>query len=160
MGNFQLMKKSSFYFIGMRWTGTYEAAVHGEIHSLIQLCKERLAELHLVGDEVDLIGLSYHDRPDGFTYYIGTETSEDQEIPSDMHRIIVPAHHFAVIEHNGQQAWRSYEQLYGWVQEQGYHLNQYGLNHIEVYPMNYDPYKMSPTLLIGVPIKKSPHMVD
>ena len=156
----QLMKKSSFCFIGLRWTGTYESAAHGEIFPVIQLCKERLVELNLGGDDIDLIGLSYHDRPDGFTYYIGTEAKENQLPPSDMHRIIVPSYDFAVLEHDGQQAWRSYEKLYQWVNEQGFQLNQYGLNHIEVYPMSYDPFKMSPNLLIGVPIKKTPHTVD
>lgn len=154
MNDFQVIKKSSFYFIGLKWTGTYEAAAHGEIHPVIQASKERLRELELANDESNLIGLSYHDRPDGFTYYIGTEAIKTQPIPADMHGIIVPSHHYAVIEHEGQHAWKSYEKLYRWVENQGYHLHLHGFDHLDVYPMNYDPFKMSPTLTIGVPIKK------
>lgn len=160
MSGFQVIKKSSFYFIGMKWSGTYEAAAHGDILFTIQHSQGRLKELGLVNAESDLIGLSYHDRIDGFTYYIGTEARNAPSIPSDMHGIIVPSHEYAITEHEGQHAWKSYEKLYSWVENQGYQLHQNGLDHLDVYPMDYDPYKMSPTLIIGVPIRKRAQSID
>ncbi|TFE01205.1 MULTISPECIES: GyrI-like domain-containing protein [Jeotgalibacillus] len=154
MSDFEIVRKSSFYFVGMKWTGTYEAAAHGDIFPVIEECQKRIKELDLASEESDYIGLSYQDRPDGFTYYFGVEALRTQKIPPDMHRIIVPSHHYAVTEHNGQQAWKSYEKLYRWAQSQGIQLNQAGLDHIEVYSADYNPYKMSPTLKIGLPVKQ------
>ncbi|PPA68881.1 GyrI-like domain-containing protein [Jeotgalibacillus proteolyticus] len=160
MKDFQVIKKSSFYFIGLKWTGTYEAAAHGEIRPVIEASKVRLKELNLAGENSSLIGLSYQDRPDGFTYYIGTEAMNTDGIPPDLHGIIVPSNHYAVTEHEGQNAWKSYEKLYRWVEKQGLQINSHGLIHLEVYSMDYDPYKMSPSLVIGVPLKKKGKSID
>ncbi|MGD7046053.1 GyrI-like domain-containing protein [Jeotgalibacillus proteolyticus] len=156
----RIMRKSSFYFIGLKWTGTYEAAAHGSIQPVIQASKDRLQELQLTNEHSNLIGLSYHDRIDGFTYYIGTEAIKSQPIPPDMHKIIIPSHDYAITEHKGQHAWKSYEQLYRWVEEHGYHMNGSGFNHLDVYPIDYDPFKLNPSLTIGVPVKLPTRSID
>ncbi|TFD99600.1 GyrI-like domain-containing protein [Jeotgalibacillus salarius] len=154
MADFEIVRKSSFYFIGMRWTGTYEAAAQGDIFPLIEEARDRLLSMGIAQGSSDFIGLSYQDRQDGFTYYFGTEALGKKTFPSDMHRIIVPSHDYAVTEHKGQHAWKSYEKLKKWATEQGLQVQLNGLDHIEVYNSDYNPYKMSPTLKIGIPVKK------
>ncbi|MDZ5713413.1 GyrI-like domain-containing protein [Jeotgalibacillus haloalkalitolerans] len=154
MADFEIVRKSSFYFIGMKWTGTYEAAAHGDIFPVIEEARDRLLSMGIAQENSDFIGLSYQDRPGGFTYYFGTEAFRSTVFPSDMYRIIVPSHDYAVTEHKGQHAWKSYEKLMKWAVEQGLQVQQNGLDHIEVYDADYNPYKMSPTLKIGIPVKK------
>ncbi|KIL48288.1 GyrI-like domain-containing protein [Jeotgalibacillus soli] len=161
MENIEITHKSSFCFVGIGWTGTFEAAAHGDIHRLFYRCKETLQAKGLLEGRTDLIGLSYSDRQNGFTYFLGIEADQKLQVPRDMHSIIVPSYDFVTASHSGPQAWKIYEKLNGWILEQGYHLNHYGgLNHIEVYPIDYDPYRTSLTFQIGIPIKKSRQSVE
>ena len=146
--------KRAFKGIGVKWYGTYEQAAKGEIRTAQQEFKNRIGEItNKVGTDT-IIGLSYHNDANSFTYYLVVEAENLDFIPEGMEGISVPAHTFVTASYEGEQVHEAYSQLHSWIEQSGYILNQNGLHYLEEYPVNYNPLTDSPRLKIHIPAKE------
>lgn len=115
--------------------------------------QERFHEIkHVVRRDV-LLGLSYHDRKDGFTIYLMAEVERLEDIPGGMLTRTIPTMTFAVCEHHkGHSIDDSYNNIYQWINGQGYRLNTVEMKHFEEYPLTQDAYETDPEFKIMIPI--------
>lgn len=78
-----------------------------------------------------------------------------EQIPSGMVQVSVPTLTYAKCEHRkGQDIDRSYQNIYAWIEQQGFSLFKGDLTHFEEYPMNQDPHTKDPEFTIMIPISK------
>jgi predicted transcriptional regulator YdeE len=151
----RVVQKSAFQAVGLRWEGTFAEAGAGGIRLVHQAMQQRLHEIPQVLDPEKLLGLSYHAHPGGkgFIHYAVVEVSELGNTPDGMVEISVPALTYAKCQHRkGQAIDRSYQNIYKWIEEQGFAAGQGDLTHLEEYPMRQDPYDKDPEFTILIPI--------
>ncbi|MNR10857.1 Bacterial transcription activator, effector binding domain [compost metagenome] len=149
------MEKPAFLAVGIKWEGTFAEAGAGGIRQVIQQMHDRLHEIQHVSDPNTLLGLSYHVTESGFIHYSALQVSAVHEIPEGMVSISVPALSYARLEHRkGQNIDKSYEQIFAWIEEQGYKKAPGDLTHCEEYPIEQDPYTGDPEFNILIPILK------
>ncbi|MNH71314.1 Bacterial transcription activator, effector binding domain [compost metagenome] len=150
-----IMEKPAFLAVGIKWEGTFAEAGAGGIRQVIQQMHDRLHEIQHVSDPNTLLGLSYHVTESGFIHYSALQVSAVHEIPEGMVSISVPALSYARLEHRkGQNIDKSYEQIFAWIEEQGYKKAPGDLTHCEEYPIEQDPYTGDPEFNILIPILK------
>ncbi|WP_342553345.1 GyrI-like domain-containing protein [Paenibacillus sp. FSL R7-0652] len=151
----ELVHKDNAVMIGLKWEGSFADAGAGEIRRVQTEFKHRLHEIRNVLHPEELLGLSYHMTDTGFVHYAAVEVDHKtlQSIPEGMIKFEVPSHTYAKCSHvKGHLVESSYNRIYTWIEEQGYHLSKGSLTHYEVYPMEQDPYDPEPEFTILVPI--------
>lgn len=87
------------YIVGLVWEGTYEEAQKGEVHQAIEAVKNRMSEINEKVNESELIGVSIHDRRDGFIHYVGWEVAKGTQIPSGMTDCVLPEGQYFIYRH-------------------------------------------------------------
>ncbi|UTR13308.1 GyrI-like domain-containing protein [Salipaludibacillus sp. LMS25] len=85
--------------IGLEWSGTFEEAAEGKIHAVIDEVKQRMEEINGKVNPHEFIGVSTHDRRDGFTYIGGWEVDNGTDIPHGMTYRIVPEGDYLIYKH-------------------------------------------------------------
>ncbi|MCR8642700.1 GyrI-like domain-containing protein [Paenibacillus sp. N1-5-1-14] len=148
-----LVTKEAFQAIGLKWEGTFAEASAGGIRAVQTEFKKRLGEIKHVLHPESLLGLSYHITEGGFTHYVSVEVDRIEDVPEDMHSISVPTMTYAKCEHKkGQQIDMSYNNIYAWIENQGYQVLQGDTFHFEIYPMANDPYSNDPEFVIMIAV--------
>ncbi|MGD8191679.1 GyrI-like domain-containing protein [Brevibacillus ginsengisoli] len=148
------VQKDSFQIVGIKWQGTYEQAGNGEIRQAMSQFRERMSEIPETVQPRYILGISVHDIPNGFTYYIGSEVKQAAQLPEGMISFIVPSQLYATLNHpTGEEVYQSYETIDHWIKQEGYQTVTEPINYLEVYPATYDPQTDQPMLTIMVPIK-------
>lgn len=150
----ELTTKESFQAVGLKWEGTFAEAGAGGIKVVHTELQNRLKEIKHVRNPEKLLGLSYHVNEGGFTHYAVVEVDRVENIPDGMTALDVPTLTYAKCEHKkGQKIDKSYDNIYAWIESQGYKLHQGGLTHFEDYPMEQDPYTKEHEFVIMIPIE-------
>lgn len=144
--------KEAFKGVGYVKTVTFEEAQAKALHGIIHELKEKAATIPHVTNLEGLWALSHPVTKSGFTFYILAEVSQFAEnLPIDMVTYELPALTYATCHHEkGQNIAQSYTNLFTWIDEQGYTLNQKDVTHLEWYPMDQDTNK--PHFDIWLPI--------
>lgn len=148
----ETIKLEKFLGVGVKWHGTFEQAGNGDLSRLLEEFKQRMSKLVHTHK---IIGLSYHEdtTENSFTYYYLVMKEDIGEVPEGMEEVEVPASLYAAIEVNGTDVQSEYMNLYKWIEDRGYELNQDRFHYLEVYPVDYDPISEPPRLKIHVPFK-------
>ncbi len=153
----KLLTKAGFTAIGLKWEGTFVGAAAGEIRNLQRELRRRVHEIVDALEPDRFFGLSYHANPasNGFIHYAVVEVTDVEKIPSGMEIVTLPELTYATCDHEkGQAIDRSYQNIYEWIQSQGYEENPVGhLTHVELYKM--DKIEEEPEFTILIPVKKS-----
>lgn len=148
-----IVRRDSFLAIGLKWEGTFAEAGAGGIRVVHKEMQERLHEIKHVIHPETLLGLSYHFRPGGFTHYAVVQVENVDDIPEGMVSISVPTLTYAKCQHiKGQNIDASYQNMFAWIEQQGYQLDKQDVTHFEEYPMAQDPYSNDPEFSIMIPI--------
>ncbi|GKS13442.1 hypothetical protein YDYSY3_44420 [Paenibacillus chitinolyticus] len=149
-----LITKESFRAVGLKWAGTFAEANAGEIRVVHDEMRNRLKEIkHILNPEI-LLGLSYQINEGGFTHYAVVEVAKVEDIPEGMTTVTLPTLTYAKCEHQkGQKIDSSYNNMYAWIESQGYKLHKGDVTHFEEYPMHQDPYSKEPEFIIMIPVK-------
>lgn len=151
----KLVTKESFHAVGLQWEGTFAEARAGGIRVIHTEMQRRLQEIKNVLHPHTLLGLSYHNTGDGFIHYAVVEVDNIEDIPEGMISITLPTLTYAKCEHTkGQNIDTSYNNIYAWIENQGYKLLKEDITHFEKYPMDQDPYSKDPEFVIMIPIEK------
>ncbi|QHE52799.1 GyrI-like domain-containing protein [Pontibacillus sp. HMF3514] len=117
--DYKIVTIPEYRVIGMKWEGPYSEVQH--LKEVIATVSDRLKELEYAVNPKLQLGLSYHLRKDGFVHYSGYEVTDDQVIPNGMIEFQVPEMTYLIAEHEkGQNIGQSYEDIYQWIQENGY----------------------------------------
>ncbi|UFJ40314.1 GyrI-like domain-containing protein [Brevibacillus humidisoli] len=152
-----VVTRTGFQAIGLKWEGTFAEAGAGDIRRVHQEMHRRLQEIPHVVQPDKLLGLSYHAHPGaaGFTHYAVVEVGKVEQVPAGMVHLSVPTLTYAKCEHRkGQEIIRSYQNLYTWIEQQGFSPFKGDLTHLEEYPMAQDPHTDDPEFTILIPIEK------
>lgn len=152
-----IVTKPAFHAVGLKWEGTFAEAAAGGIRLVHQEIQRRFREIPHVVNPDKLLGLSYHAQPEGngFTHYAVVEVAKVEQIPSGMVQVSVPTLTYAKYEHRkGLEIEQSYQNIYAWIEQQGFSPLKGGLTHFEEYPMNQDPHTKAPEFTILIPILK------
>lgn len=148
-----IISKESFVAVGFKWEGTFAEARAGEIRDVQEELKRRLPEIKHVTRPDILLGLSNHDRPDGFTHYAVVEVEQIDEVPTGMIQLSIPTLTYAKYEHKkGQNIEQSYTNLFAWIESKDYSWNKDIITHFEEYPMSQDSYTNDPEFAMMIPI--------
>ncbi|MBT2660050.1 GyrI-like domain-containing protein [Bacillus sp. ISL-45] len=149
----KVVKKEAFKAIGVKWVGTFEQAAKGEIKVFHKKFLNSKNQIKYAVNPENIIGLSYDNTENGFTYYLALEVEEGTAIPEGMEIISVPACTYATTEYKGAAVSEAYTGLYTWIKQNEYTLRQSDLEHLEEYPGSFDPVTDVPELKIHIPIK-------
>lgn len=150
-----LVTKQSFLAVGLKWEGTFAEAGAGGIRIVQTELQNRLDEIKHVIDSATLLGLSYHTTESGFTHYAVVMVDRFEDLPDGMVAITVPTLSYAKCEHKKEQNIEtSYNNIYAWIEQEGYKLHNGDLTHFEKYPMKQDPFSSQPEFIIMIPIDK------
>lgn len=152
--NVEIIKKKAFQGIGLKWIGTFEQAAKGEIKQLHQDFKLRLKQMKNILNAETILGISYHIDEKSFMYHYLVEVESFSDLGEGMERVSIPENTYASVNYNGYNVQDEYVKLYKWIEENGYELNQGEINSLELFPIDYDPFKDPPHLSILIPIKK------
>ncbi|WP_335870996.1 GyrI-like domain-containing protein [Bacillus sp. 2205SS5-2] len=143
----ELTRLNEFKVIGFKWEGTFEEAQLGGIKELFS----KLSDLKQDEINREVYGVSNNHHENGFAYYVGYAVQDDEEI--DLESIIVPKMQYASMQHSGTDVMSSYKKLYRWVEEQGFQPRVDNIQHVEIYPIGYNPYRDAPEMEILLPLK-------
>lgn len=101
-------------------------------------------------------GLSYHFRPDGFTYYSVYEVEDKQPLLDGMVEISVPKMTYLVIKHREGSIAETYEKIIEWIKESEYvPLKENGVEYYDELPIKHEKYLKDESYFeILIPIKK------
>lgn len=84
---------------GLVWSGTNEQAANGDILNVIKEVKDIADDIDYKINPHELIGVSIHNRRDGFTHYIGWETETGYKTPQGMSKFILPEADYLIYRH-------------------------------------------------------------
>ncbi|MFM1652057.1 GyrI-like domain-containing protein [Brevibacillus sp. B_LB10_24] len=152
----ELVKKNAFSAVGVIWQGTFQQAASGEIRNVMEELRSRIKEITQVVNPEAILGISFHNIPNGFTYHLCMETTEGGTIPEGMQRIDIPALTYVTCKHErGKNVNDTYTDCYRWIEEQGYILHESEYKQLEVYPVSYRPLTDEPEFIIMIPVKEA-----
>jgi len=122
-GPFEIVTRDAYRAVGLRWSGPWSGIP--ELKETIRAMAGRVGELtHAVEPDVQL-GLSYHDRPDGFTHFSVYEVTGEQVVPDGMTDIRVPALTYVAATHErGADVGATYESIAAWIESAGYTVHR------------------------------------
>ncbi|WP_026672081.1 GyrI-like domain-containing protein [Alkalihalobacterium bogoriense] len=155
------IEKQAFCGIGFHWSGTYQEAANGEIRNLISELLKRKKEIVGKIDESIIIGVSIHDRPDGFTHFCFFETNNINHIPNEMVSVQRPASKYVQFHHPKEEDIASaYEKVAEYIKNNNIQVVElesvpkYDLLPIkqEVYNVN-EVLSSTPSYLIEIPVQ-------
>ncbi|GAB2557343.1 GyrI-like domain-containing protein [Gracilibacillus alcaliphilus] len=130
------------------------------IADLIHTSITRVDELQYVVNKEVRLGLSYHLRPDGFTYYSVYEVQKSQPLLEGMVDIHVPEMTYFVTSHQGGSVEATYQQIMEWFKESEYiPLREEGITYFDELPIKHDIHHRTsnpndPHFEIRIPITK------
>lgn len=136
----QIITKEAFKGVGYMKTVTFEEAQAKALHGIILDLMNKVHDIPNVVNLEGLWALSHPVSDTGFTFYILTEVSDyPDELQANMITHEVPALTYAKCHHEkGQSINQSYTDLFKWIEENGYKLNQNEVTHLEWYPLTQD----------------------
>ncbi|MBM7659939.1 putative transcriptional regulator YdeE [Bacillus mesophilus] len=134
--------------------GHFEQAGQGVIKKLQQEFRNNLGSIENACNPDIIIGLSYHNIENGFSYYLALEVPNLDVIPQGMTGISVPAHTSATSQYEEENVHEVYSEVYNWIELNKYVLDQNELEHYEEFPFDYNPMTDSPKLKLHIPIQK------
>lgn len=136
------------FIIGLAWEGTYEEAENGGIHKTIEAVKNRMNEINEKVNESELIGVSIHDRRDGFIYYVGWEVAKGTKIPSGMADCVLPEGQYFIYRHKqGENIETSYTKMKQAIQEKSLTpLKPEGVDSVDELPIKVELHSLDMVL--------------
>lgn len=157
----ELIEKQNFCGIGFHWSGTYQEAANGEIRTVISELLKRKDEIIGKIDETIIIGLSIHDRPDGFTHFCFFETKNINHIPNEMVSVQRPASKYVQFQHNKEDSIaRAYEKVVAYVKNNNIQVVELeSVPKYDLLPIKQEIYNVSevladtPSYLIEIPVQ-------
>lgn len=152
-----IVDKSAFQLVGLTWQGTFEQAGAGEIRQVMQKVRERQEQILNRIDPSTILGITQSMTQTSFTYTVGFEVEHVDQIPlpEGMSHITVPAQLYAKAIHpTAEEVFQSYQRVFEWIKLQGYQQVDQHMNHLELYPVTYNPLTDTPELTIMIPIQK------
>lgn len=157
--NVKFTTKQTIHIVGFMWRGTFEEAATGAIHPIIQKMKKRMSIMKNIVHPNQLYGISYHDIPNGFTYYAAVEVKDTSEIPENMHIITIPEGVFASLHHSGSDIMKSYQLMEDAIIDHGYiPFKEPGMGEFDSLPIKIERYNLDEEdqseLEILIPITK------
>lgn len=87
------------------------------IKNVIQTLESRVHELPYAINKEIRWGLSYHLRPDGFTYYSVYEVTDQQQLPDNMVEVNIPKMTYLTTKYEGGSIEEIYIKMKNWVDE-------------------------------------------
>lgn len=157
--NINIVTIPAYRVIGMKWEGPYSE--NHKLKNVIASVSERVGELEYAVNPKLQLGLSYHLREDGFVHYSGYEVTDDQTVPEGMIEFQVPEMTYLITEHEkGQNIEQSYENIYQWIQENGYvPFQEDDVRYFDKLPIKHERYPVDrdledPYFDILIPITK------
>lgn len=110
----------SYRAIGLKEDILYEKIE--QISDVIEESIKKADELDSFVNSNERLGLSYHDRPDGFTYYSMYEVTGKQVKPSNMVERIIPEMTYVIVRHhlNDERIEKIYKQIDNWLEKSDY----------------------------------------
>jgi predicted transcriptional regulator YdeE len=147
-----IVTKEAFKGVGVKWSGTFEQAAKREIKELLQNFRIKVSQIKNAINPDTILGLSYHHSVSDFTLYLVVEVENDNNVPDGMESISVPTYTFVGSKYEGEDVHGEYIKLYNWVEQSNYKLDQDVLEHLEEYPIDYNPFTDEPKLNLFIPI--------
>lgn len=146
---FNLVNLPKTRTIGMRWEGTWK-----EINSLrrvIRKMAQRVDELDGALSPKEHIGLSYHDKNNGFVHYSVFAVDENQTVPEGMIEWMIPESFYVHVTHpKNESIGNTYNALYEWILKSKYQLKLASdIKYYDPLPIKYEIYER------GLPISRS-----
>jgi predicted transcriptional regulator YdeE len=155
-----VISKPAFTAVGLKWEGTFAEAGSGSIRAVHEKLIRLLPDIPGQTAPGLFYGLSYHAHPGapGFIHYAVVEVEGSrlsESIPNELLCLEVPGMTYAKCEHRkGQSIDKSYQNIYLWIESQGFQLADAELTHFEIYRADHDPYGTDPEFAILIPIAK------
>ncbi|UTR10306.1 GyrI-like domain-containing protein [Evansella sp. LMS18] len=116
---FEIVKKKPYRAVGLKWDGPWSDIQ--QLKQVIQTMSERAGELEGRVEPNMQLGLSYHERPDGFTHYSAYEVTEEQPVPEGMIEKYIPELTYFVTNHEkGADIGETYYKISRWLLESEY----------------------------------------
>jgi predicted transcriptional regulator YdeE len=149
---FQIINRPSHRLTGRTWSGTFDEATAGALHPLFAEMKELSARSSDTWKS-PIVGFTWLDRPGGFRYFAGIETS-DEAAADGFEKLDVPAMYCAGLWH-GPDAGRvaeSYAKLMSDLSEAGIERDESFCDQREEYSADIDLSK-PPALRLMLPVR-------
>lgn len=111
------------------------------IEGVIENSISRAKEFEYPVDSEVRLGLSYHLRPDGFTYYSVYEVQDEQQLLDNMVEINIPEMAYLVVKHKGESIEDTYEKIMKWIKESDYMpFREKGVVYYDELPIKHERY--------------------
>lgn len=136
----QIVTKEGFKGVGYTQTVTFEEAKANALHGIIRELEAKITDIPNVVNRDGLWALSHPVTTTGFAFYILAEVSDyPDQLPEGMIQHELPTLTYAKYYHEKDRSISdSYTNLFKWVEENGYKLNQQEVTHLEWYPIPHD----------------------
>ncbi|WP_416151925.1 GyrI-like domain-containing protein [Salipaludibacillus sp. HK11] len=106
--------------VGLAWEGTIAEAEKGDIHRVIEDVKNRSEEIDGKINESELVCVSIHDRPNGFTHHVGWEVETGIKVPTGMVSCVLPeGTYFTLMHQKEENIAKTYTNLKQEIQNKG-----------------------------------------
>lgn len=153
--SYELVKKDCFLAVGLPWEGTFADADAGEIRKVLKELHQRANEIEYPSSTEEIIGLSYRKSSEGdrFRHYSLVEVEKVINIPDGMVALQVPAMKLVkATHHKDEDVASTYQNVYRWIEQQGYKAASVEYTHMEIYPFDRSAYEGTPEFTILIPI--------
>ncbi|GAA0323106.1 GyrI-like domain-containing protein [Oceanobacillus sp. FSL W7-1293] len=111
------------------------------IKTVIENSMSRVKEFDYPVNPGIRLGLSYHLRPDGFTYYSVYEVQDKQPLLDNMVEINIPEMTYLVAKYNGESIEGTYENIMKWIKESDYTpFKEEGVDYYDELPIKHEKY--------------------
>ncbi len=147
---YKIVTIPSYRAVGLKWDGPW-AEISG-LKEVIHGMRDRVGELeHAVNPNIQL-GLSYHQRPDGFIHYSVYEVSEAQQIPEGMIEINVPELTYLLTRHQkGNDIGQTYANIAQWMKESDYEVFvEPSVEYFDTLPIKHEKYPVDRDKMIPI----------
>jgi len=126
------------------------------IKEVIESSINRAEEFEYPVNLEERLALSYHLRPDGFTYYSVYEVYDQQELPDNMVEIHIPEMTYLVVKHKGDTIEETYEEIMKWLSKSDYEpFREKNVEYYDELPIKHERYVSGKTdFEILIPINK------
>ncbi|MDQ0199652.1 GyrI-like domain-containing protein [Neobacillus ginsengisoli] len=150
----QVVEKNEIKVVGISWNGTY-----AQTNSIPEIFTEMEARINEVANQTreSVLIAPFHSRETEFTYYVTTPVEKIEDVPEGMIGFTIPRKNYVFATHKGrsEEVENTYLQMFKWMKEYGYELDQHALS-LEIYKEEHKPFNSTGHLHydIYLPVKK------
>src|SRR5690554_837717 len=138
--NFKIVEKKGYRAIGMQLSVAWSEV--RKLQPFVSEMSERVNMLPYAVEPNKQLGLSYHNRPDGFTHYSMYEVLKEQEVPEGMIEKRIPSLTYLVTEYRmNENSAEIYNNILAWLNDNGYQpYVESGATYFDALPIKHEKY--------------------